>query len=447
MMKTPICDFVGNYVDNNALRLHMPGHKGVGILGFENQDITEIAGADSLYQASGIIKESEENASALFGCDTFYSTEGSSQCIRAMLYLAMKFSNRKPVRPFIIAGRNAHSSFISAVALLDIDIEWYYGLQSESYLSCAFDTVELDNLLGGMMHKPIAVYVTAPDYLGNLPDISSVSAVCHRHGVFLLVDNAHGAYLKFLPESKHPIDLGADICCDSAHKTLPAITGAAYLHLSKSLPACFCAAAKTALSLFGSTSPSYLILQSLDAVNGYIADGYTGKLAVFINEVGRLKNKLKLQGYRLIGDEPLKITVDVKPYGYSGIELANILLEKKIVCEFCDPDFIVFMLTPDVGTNGLETLLGAMLEIPRCAPKTDRYPAFSVPERVFSPHETLYLQTENVSASESIGRVSADMTIGCPPAVPVVVCGERISKETVAMFEYYGISSCEVIKE
>lgn len=446
-MKTPICDFVSKYVDDNALRLHMPGHKGVDLLGFEKRDITEIDGADSLYQASGIIKESEENAGALFGCDTFYSTEGSSQCIRAMLYLALKFSRSKSVQPFILAGRNVHSSFVGAAALLGIDVEWYYGSHSGSYLSCTFDAVELDDLLGGMTSKPIAVYVTAPDYLGNLPDISSVSAVCHKHGVLLLVDNAHGAYLKFLPESKHPIDFGADICCDSAHKTLPTLTGAAYLHLSKSLPTCFCSEAKTALSLFGSTSPSYLILQSLDAVNGYIADGYPEKLAAFIKQVDRIKNNLKLQGYRLIGDEPLKITVDAKEYGYSGIELANILLAKKIVCEFFDPDFIVLMLTPEVGINGLESLLSAMLEIPHRAPKTDRYPDFSVPERVFSPRETLLLKTEQVSAAESLGRVSAQMTIACPPAVPVVICGERISKEAVAMFEYYGISSCEVIKE
>lgn len=446
-MKTPICDFVSKYVDDNALRLHMPGHKGADILGFEKRDITEIYGADSLYQASGIIKESEENAGALFECDTFYSTEGSSQCIRAMLFLALKFSDSRSAHPFIVAGRNVHSSFVGAAALLGIDIEWYYGSQSTSYLSCTFDSVELDDLLGRMTYKPIAVYITAPDYLGNLPDVSSVSAVCHKHGVLLLVDNAHGAYLKFLPESKHPIDLGADICCDSAHKTLPALTGGAYLHLSKSLPPCFCAEAKTALSLFGSTSPSYLILQSLDAVNVYIADGYTEKLAAFIEKVDRLKNNLQLHGYRLIGDEPLKITIDAKPYGYSGIELANILFEKRIVCEFCDPDFVVFMLTPDVGINGLETLFDAMLAIPMREIKYDRCPTFSIPERVYSPRETLFLQTERVFVAESLGRVSAHMTIGCPPAVPVVVCGERINNETVAMFEYYGISSCVVIKE
>ena len=84
-MKTPICDFVENYIEQNNLRLHMPGHKGCGLLGFEKFDITEITGADSLYEADGIIKKSQENTSSFFGCNTFFSTEGSTQCIKAML--------------------------------------------------------------------------------------------------------------------------------------------------------------------------------------------------------------------------------------------------------------------------------------------------------------------------------------------------------------------------
>ena len=123
-MKTPICDFVREYNNSGASRLHMPGHKGKGRLGFEDMDITEIVGADSLYEASGIIRESEQNASKLFGCETFYSTEGSSQCIRAMVYLVSLLAASKGERPVILAARNCHKSFISAAALLDVDVEW-----------------------------------------------------------------------------------------------------------------------------------------------------------------------------------------------------------------------------------------------------------------------------------------------------------------------------------
>jgi arginine/lysine/ornithine decarboxylase len=118
-----------------------------------------------------------------------------------------------------------------------------------------------------------------------MPDIKSISAICKKHGVLLIVDNAHGAYLEFLSEPMHPIKLGADICCDSAHKTLPVLTGGAYLHISPESAKLFADKAKKSLALFGSTSPSYLILQSLDAANKYIADGYREKLAEFIKAV------------------------------------------------------------------------------------------------------------------------------------------------------------------
>ena len=124
------------------------------------------------------------------------------------------------------------------------------------------------------------MYLTSPDYLGFVQDVAGLSAVCHAHGLPLLVDNAHGAYLHFLKEgSRHPIQLGADLCCDSAHKTLPVLTGGAYLHLGSSVQADE-AAVRNALALFGSTSPSYLILQSLDAANAVLADSFREKLDI-----------------------------------------------------------------------------------------------------------------------------------------------------------------------
>ena len=276
-MTTPVCDFVRSYAAKNPLRLHMPGHKGVSLLGFEDMDITEIDGADSLYEAEGIIAESEANASALFGCDTFYSTEGSSQCIRAMLFLAC-MSEENAQKPLVLAGRNAHKTFLSAAALLDFDTQWLYGENSSSYLSCDISAEYLEKAIASAERKPAAVYITSPDYLGNTADIKSLAAVCHSHGVLLLVDNAHGAYLKFLLQSQHPVDLGADMCCDSAHKTLPVLTGGAYLHIAPSVRGKLSPLAKNALAMFGSTSPSYIIMQSLDMANKYIADGYSHKL-------------------------------------------------------------------------------------------------------------------------------------------------------------------------
>ena len=229
-MDTPICDFVRDYALKAPLRLHMPGHKGKALLGPEALDITEVSGADSLYEAAGIIRRSEENASRLFGCPTFYSAEGSSQCIRAMLYLALLRAKEEGRRPLIAAARNVHRSFLSAVALLGLEVVWLWP-EEGSYLSCGVSPQALEELLRA--EKPTAVYLTSPDYLGNMADVAALAQVCHRHGALLLVDDAHGAYLRFLESSLHPMDLGADMCCDSAHKTLPVLTGGAYLHISK----------------------------------------------------------------------------------------------------------------------------------------------------------------------------------------------------------------------
>lgn len=443
-MKTPICDFVREYEKAGAMRLHMPGHKGQGMLGIESGDITEIDGADSLYEANGIIAESEKNAGALFGAHTFYSTEGSSLCIRAMLYLAVLYARREGKRPVIWSGRNAHRVFMYAVASLDIDVEWIAA--GDSYLSCAPSAEALEKKLCESAEKPIALYLTSPDYLGVLADIEKISEICHRYGVLLLVDNAHGAYLGFLPASKHPIALGADMCSDSAHKTLTALTGAAYLHISKASDIFFAEKAREALAFFGSTSPSYLILQSLDRCNAYIADGYRERLADFNKKLGNMKCALQDLGYALYGEEPLKLTVCPKGYGYTGKEFSALLLEKNMVCEFSDRDFTVMMLTPEMS-GALQKLYCALAEIPRRAPIIDMPPRLGLPKRAVSPRTAVFSLSERIAVSDACGRVLANASFSCPPAVPIAVCGEIIDENVINAMKYYGISECDVIKK
>ena len=425
----------------------MPGHKGVAVLGMESLDITEISGADSLYEADGIIAESERNASALFGANTFYSTEGSSQCIRAMLYLALLHARGQGIaRPRIAAGRNAHKTFLSAVALLDLDVTWLYPDAADSYLTCAVTAPMLERLFAEG-EKPTAVYVTSPDYLGNTVDVAALAEVCHRHGAQLLVDNAHGAYLKFLSPSRHPMDLGADLCCDSAHKTLPVLTGGAYLHISPSASFASVGEAKRALAMFGSTSPSYLILQSLDATNPILAESFAADLSALTERVALCRRALEACGYVCVGDEPTKLTICPKTYGYTGTELAQILREQSIECEFADPDYLVLMFTPACSGEDILYLSDILGKVPRRAAITEVPPAVRKPERVMSVREAAFAPCETVPAAESVGRILAAATVGCPPAVPIVVSGERIDESAVAQFAYYGIESCVVVRE
>ena len=212
-MNTPICDFVKKYAEDKNVRMHMPGHKGQSLSGSEHLDITEIEGADVLYNANGIIKESMENASSLFNtAKTLFSTEGSSLSIRAMLYLTALYAKEKGKKPLILAGRNAHKAFLSGAALVDFEVDWLYPEEKEGLLSCKITSEKLRTYLEKAEEKPVALYITSPDYLGNITDIKGLSAVCREFGLLLLVDNAHGAYLNFLESSQHPIAAGADIC-------------------------------------------------------------------------------------------------------------------------------------------------------------------------------------------------------------------------------------------
>ena len=443
-MKTPICDFVEKYAQNDNLRLHMPGHKGMGTHG-ERFDITEISGADSLYEASGIIAESEGIASELFGARTFYSTEGSSQVIRAMMYLVMLYAKEKGEKPLVFAGRNAHKTFVSAAALLGFDVKWLTS-QDGSYLSCKLTVDEVREYLENSGAAPTALYLTSPDYLGNTVDIGKIADLCHSRGVLLIVDNAHGAYLHFLPMSRHPIALGADMCCDSAHKTLPALTGASYLHISKSLPNAFADRAKSALSLFGSTSPSYLILASMDRTNAYLANGYREILSGFCLKISELKRELEGLGYTFIGDEPIKLTISAKKYGYTGYEMASHLERAGIFPEFADPDYLVLMLTPENEENALGRLKTALLSLPEKEAILTNPPPFSLPRVIASPRDAILSPSETIPVEAALGRVLASVTVGCPPAVPVVVSGEEIDHVAIECFKYYGITTCSVIK-
>ena len=439
-MNTPIYDFVRGYAEGSAARLHMPGHKGREYLGCEPLDITEIGGADVLYSPDGIIKESEDNASALFGtAHTYYSTQGSTLAIQAMLALAIN-GRKSDTPPTILAARNVHKAFVNAAALLDIEVDWLYPDRSSHMCSAKVSADSLDAALSS--RKYAAVYITSPDYLGNVADISSLSEVCNRYSIPLLVDNAHGAYLAFAEPSMHPIALGAAMCADSAHKTLPALTGGAYLHISKAWSQ-YTDGARNALSLFASTSPSYLILSSLDLTNRYLASDYPSSLCECIDRIDAIKREISIP---TVPSEPLKMVFRCTDFGYTGSEFSAHLRNYGIECEFSDDTYTVLMITPSNTAQELDVLHTALKSIvPRVAIDCAD-PVVEQGERVMSIRRAILSPHDIIPVDEAVGRVAGTPTVSCPPAIPIVISGERITDTAVALFKRYGIENIEVVK-
>lgn len=442
-MKTPIVSFLKSYQEKSPVRMHMPGHKGAGILGFEGMDLTEIYGADELFAAEGIIKESEQNASNLFGCPTYYSTQGSTLCIQTMCTILCQDAKSKGKKPKILAGRNAHRSFIHAAALLDFEIEWLYG--NIDYLSCKIHAEDLEKAI--IESLPTAVYLTNPDYLGNLLDIKSLASVCKKHNVLLAIDNAHGAYLRFLKDSLYPIDLGADLCCDSAHKTLPVLTGGAYLHLSDSLNQVWKNDVKHFMEYFSSTSPSYLIMASLDAANEVLDTTFKNSLFECIQRVDGLKNTLVQHGYTILSGEPMKITISTKEFGYTGNEIANLLMECDIYPEFYDSDYIVLMPSPYNTKDDLKRLETCLCGIEGKPILVNKPPKLEQSKKAMNVRQALFSSSITLDVSKSLGQVCSSVTVSCPPAILPVIPGEVISESSIEVMKYYGIETIRVVKE
>ena len=637
-METPICDFVRKYAGSGTIRAHMPGHKGNEVprvggfsgarmgsgkeaernIGKEDErkigreaegeferetggeaergfgketeetynsafakiakyDITEIARADDLYDPHGIIAESEANATRVFGCPTFYSTEGSSLCIRAMLYLCMMKQREEAAKkaagtrrgagagsaheswmaagkksragteaarvPWVLAGRDAHKTFLSACILLGLDVEWVAPETGDEVIDGA--DVEKALLAGVSVHGclPCCVYVTTPTYTGCNVSIGEIARICHQHGVPVAADNAHGAYMHFYghyqfgagsKDALDPISRGADICCDSAHKTLPVLTGGAYLHLREGFlcgnsepgrveksertedpawaeepwrteepgrvekPEELGRKVKEAMAMFASTSPSWLILQSLDRQNPYLASAFGKEVGNTAESVMKVKKALREAGFVLVGDDFLRITIATRGWGYTGDEFAEILraphlseaeargltdvdaphlsnanspelsdaeargdgeCEKEtaihaarpVEVEFSDPDVVVMMFSPANASSELEEILDRILRIPKRAPLPPspelRPSVLPLPEKVMTVRETALLPGEIVPVGEALGRVAQLMDVSCPPAIPIVMPGERIGEREIARLRYYGYETCKVVRE
>jgi arginine/lysine/ornithine decarboxylase len=390
-MTTPIHDFLKKYAAAGYERCHMPGHGGQFTIdngqrttdnlqltiGF---DITEIPGAVE------IITESERYAAELFGARrTLFSCSGSTLAIFAMLTFC---ANKR-----ITAYRGAHRSLTDAAILLNIDIDWVFPGDSLT------DCINPDTA---------AVFVTSIDCYGNMADVNTAEEVCKRADMPLLVDNAHGAYLVFTDE--HPIRSGAVMCADSAHKTLPALTGAAYLHIAD---IDYIETAQAGLALFGTSSPSYLILNSLDLCNLHTAHERERAYEAF-EAVAKLKSAFD---YIVPNTSRLHVTIDANACGYTGDEYAGELSRRGVICEMSDSRYTVLLFSTITEERNTARVLRAMGDIKRCTPIVPEVAPVPRPQKVMPPREAFFCENPPPGMCTRVDVVT-------PPCVPVIIPGE-----------------------
>lgn len=445
-IETPLRRALEEYIAAGWSRLHMPGHKGAPIEPFgplAAYDLTEVEGTDSLFEDDGPLKELEEIFTQLYGTrSSVISAGGSTLCIQAMLRLVAREGGK------VIAGRNIHAAAVNAMALLGLEPVWIYPRrQADERL---IGRIAPEDVAAALEREAdvCAVYITSPDYFGVMSDIEGIAEVTHTHGVPLLVDNAHGAHLRFLQGEDgrplHPMQLGADLCCDSLHKTLPALTGAALLHCNREE---YVPQLKGAMTVFGSTSPNYLIMLSIDSTAGFLLGDGPDQLRRTVQRWGELRRLAKEQGYPVPEHcDPMRLTLPLAGSAYTAKTFKMLLHERHIMEEYCSDSGCVLLFSPFNREEDFARVRQLLLDCP-VKQKGDFTPFPIVPSRrVMGLRQAMLAPKESVEIDKAEGRISAQVKITCPPGIPLVMPGERLHKELRKILKNSGIFVMDVVK-
>ena len=437
MANTPLYTALREHLAKKQASFHTPGHKGRFLpKDLYDLDLTELPDTDSLFESDGCIRAAEEAARELFHSRaTYFSAGGCTLCIQAMFRLAAPQGGK------VISSRVIHRSAVNTMALLGIEPVWVRPRPDSG--PCLAGRLHPEDVEKALTENPDAkaVYVTSPDYYGVLADIQGLSAVCHAHGVPLLVDNAHGTHLALL--GKHPLTLGADLTACSAHKTLPVLTGGAFLNIGDteiSRKLNFAERAKEAMALFGSTSPAYPVMVSLDLARAWAME--QGKEAweklavrmVKIKEIAREKGLLLPLGET----DPTRLAIGTLPAGMTGEEAGDFFRKKGVEPEHEDGGYLVCIATPFNTEEELDRLEMAVKALPDACIEAEETPALpSLPPVRRMPREAVLAFQEAVPLEKAVGRVAGEAACPCPPGVPIVMPGEEITAECAAFLTKY----------
>lgn len=481
-MNTPFFDSIAPLAQLPA-RFFVPGHKGkphaLPILGeLLRWDLTEVPGAGDLANPTGPLAESQNNMARVYGSGaTLYSAFGSTSCIQAMFALFLRPGQR------VAMARNCHISAVRALAFTEAAPLWMLPQAGR------ITPETLERTLAGS--GAVAAYVTSPDYFGRLSDISALAQVCRRHGARLLVDNAHGAHLRFvapgtaagppapavlgcpppaeaaaLPAGSkveegvpprsiqagpgtclHPLALGADAVAESAHKTLPCLTPAALLHLRD---AGLAAPARQALNLFSSTSPSYPVLLSLDLAAGLLLaeTEAPGSTPARFDEAAAALGLVAARVPHLVEacDDPLKLCLLPAPGGWPAAALAKALAAAGILPEYADETRIVLMASPWNQREEFDLLQETLLAFEQKTPIDYSEMAFVLPKQEMGTRQALLAEKEHLPLPRAKGRILASLAVPCPPGMPLALPGERLDEALLQGYAESGIFELDVVK-
>lgn len=444
-MSSPLYDSLKNHHKKGRSPFHMPGHKGK-LPGWELEnaaflDITEIPDTGSLFDDLGPTRAAEELATQYFGtARTLFSAGGSTLCIQAMLRLCA------PHGGTVICSRVMHRSAVNAMALLGIDPVYLYPDRSAG--ACFAGRVTPESVAAALREHPDAraVYLTSPDYYGVMSDIRGICAQADAYHVPVIVDNAHGAHLYPLDPQLHPVAQGAAMSADSAHKTLPVLTGGSLLQIGR---AAYVPQAKAAMELFGSTSPSYLIMASLDRCREWLSGG-AGELQIrTAAETCRAAKEYARQlGFIQPGGlcDPFHIALSAANMAYGGVKSGEAMRVMGIEPEYVSDDAIILMPSPFNTQRDYHRLYQAL----ECLPLQEHTEAAPLPlphpRTVMRLREALLAPGEEIPVEQSVGRVAAQVKCPCPPAIPVVMPGEEIDGECVETLKNFGVQNIKVVK-